>query len=110
MIHANDTNFEHLLNDPKTIIVDFWSPTCVPCRQIEPSLSKLKYSFRKIARTYKNQAKVVKVNVNESPKTSSRYYVRGLPTLIFIKDGSVKTQITGAVNPNQIEQTLQKVI
>ncbi len=103
MIHANDTNFEHLLNDPKTIIVDFWSPTCVPCRQIEPSLEK-------IARTYKNQAKVVKVNVNESPKTSSRYYVRGLPTLIFIKDGSVKTQITGAVNPNQIEQTLQKVI
>lgn len=103
MIHANDTNFEHLINDQKAIIVDFWSPTCVPCKQIEPSLEK-------IANMYKNKAKVVKVNVNESPKTSSRYYVRGLPTLIFIKDGSVKTQITGTVNPNQIEQTLQKVI
>jgi thioredoxin-like negative regulator of GroEL len=51
----------------------------------------------------------LKVNVNENPKTSSRFFVRTLPTLLFIKDGQVRTQIVGAVNPVQIEKTLNEV-
>lgn len=103
LIAVNDANFENFLNDQKAIIVDFWSPNCVPCKLIEPGL-------KKIAIEYRTKAKVLKVNVNECPKTSSKYLVRGLPTLIFIKNGSVKTQITGAVNLAQIEKTLQKVL
>ena len=104
LILADDTNFDYLLNDDgKAIIVDFWSPTCVPCKLIEPGL-------RKIASRYGARVKILKVNVNDSPKTSSRYLVRGLPTLLFIRNGSVKTQMVGAVNPLQIEQTLQQVI
>ncbi len=104
LILADDTNFDYLLNDDqKAIIVDFWSPTCVPCKLIEPGL-------KKIALRYSSKVKVLKVNVNDSPKTSSRYLVRGLPTLLFIKNGSVKTQMVGAVNVNQIEETLQRVM
>jgi thioredoxin len=103
LILADDTNFDYLLNDDqKAIIVDFWSPTCVPCKLIEPGL-------KKIASRYGSKVKILKVNVNDSPKTSSRYLVRGLPTLLFIKNGSVKTQMVGAVNMNQIEETLQRM-
>ena len=103
-ILADDTNFDILLkDDQKAIIVDFWSPTCVPCKLIEPGLQK-------IATEYGSRVKILKVNVNDSPRTSSRYLVRGLPTLLFIRNGSVKTQMVGAVKPGQIEQTLQKVI
>ncbi|MCK5055373.1 MAG: thioredoxin fold domain-containing protein [Candidatus Aminicenantes bacterium] len=103
LISADDTNFNLLLNDRKAIIVDFWSPGCNPCITLEPGL-------KKIATDYKAQVKVLKVNVNESPRTSSRFFVRGLPTLLFIKDGNVKTQIVGAVHPNQIEEKLREVI
>ena len=104
LILADDTNFDYLLKeDRKAIIVDFWSPTCAPCKMLEPSLKKL-------AARYGGQVKILKVNVNESPRTSSRYLVRGLPTLLFIKDGNVKTQMVGAVNQTQIEQTLRQVI
>lgn len=103
LILANDANFDNFLNDNKAIIVDFWSPTCAPCKQLEPGL-------RKIADHYGNKVKVLKVNVNDSPRTSSKYYVRGLPTLLFIKNGSVKTQMVGAVSPQQIERTLRDVI
>ena len=103
LILVNDSNFDSYLNDQKAIIVDFWAPTCTPCQLIEPGL-------KKIASDYKTKSKLLKFNVNESPKTSSKYLVRGLPTILFIKDGNVKTQLTGAVNPVQIEQTLQKVI
>ncbi len=103
LILANDANFDALLEDRKAIIVDFWSPTCAPCIMIEPVL-------KKIAADYRAKVKVLKVNVNDSPRTSSRYLVRGLPTLLFIKNGSVKTQMVGKVDVKQIEQTLRRVI
>jgi thioredoxin 1 len=102
IISANDGNFENFVNSSKMVIVDFWAPTCAPCKLMEPSLEK-------IAANYQESVKVLKVNVNESPKTSSRFFIRTLPTLLFIKDGLVKTQIIGAVNPNQIEKTLHEV-
>jgi thioredoxin 1 len=104
LILADDTNFDYLLNsDQKAVIVDFWSPTCVPCKLIEPGLER-------IALRYGSKVKILKVNVNDCPKTSSRYLVRGLPTLLFIKNGSVRTQMVGAVNAKQIEETLQRVM
>jgi thioredoxin 1 len=99
---ANDLNFESFIKANRMIIVDFWAPTCMPCRLMEPGLEK-------IAASHEESVKVLKVNVNESPKTSSRFFVRSLPTLLFIKDGQVRTQIIGAVNPNQIEKTLSEV-
>jgi thioredoxin 1 len=103
LIAADDANFNNLLNDRKAIIVDFWSPGCNPCITLEPGL-------KKIASDYQAQVKVLKVNVNECPRTSSRFFVRGLPTLLFIKNGSVRTQIVGAVNQTQIEKKLREVI
>ena len=53
---------------------------------------------------------MIKVNVNESPRTSARYLIRSLPTLLFFKNGQVRTQIIGAANPVQIERTLKEAI
>ena len=103
LISANDTTFDNHLNDRKAIIVDFWSPTCAPCVQLEPGL-------KKIASTYRSRVKVLKVNVNDSPRTSSKYLVKGLPTLLFIKNGNVKTQVVGAVSSHMIEEKLREVI
>lgn len=103
LISANDTNFDNFLNDSKAIIVDFWSPTCVPCIQMEPGL-------KKIAANYRSKVMILKVNVNDSPRTSSKYLVRGLPTLLFIKNGNVKTQMVGTASPHQIEKKLREVI
>lgn len=102
LIAADDSNFNTLLAGHKAVIVDFWSPGCVPCFTIEPGL-------KKIATDYRNDVKVLKVNVNNSPRISSQYSVRGLPTLLFFKDGLVQTQLVGAVPPNQIEKKVREV-
>ncbi len=103
LILADDTNFDQHLADSKAIIVDFMSPTCAPCKQMEPSL-------KKIAENYRSKVKVLKVNVDSCPMTSSRYFVRGLPTLLFIKNGNVKNQVVGAINSSMIEKKLREVI
>ena len=103
LVPVNDQNFSEFIDEPGTYIVDFWSPTCMPCKQIEPGLEK-------IAAEYSESVKILKVNVDESPMISSKYFVRGLPTLLFIKNGSVRTQITGSVPPALIEEKLKEVI
>ncbi|MCK5005010.1 MAG: thioredoxin family protein [Candidatus Aminicenantes bacterium] len=103
LVPVNDLNFSEFIDEPGIYIVDFWSPTCLPCKQIEPGLEK-------IAAEYSESVKILKVNVDESPMVSSKYFVRGLPTLLFIKDGSVRTQITGSVPPAIIEEKLKEVI
>lgn len=103
LIDANDSNFDQFLSDQKALIVDFWAPTCMPCKLLETEL-------KKIALNYDSRVKIIKINVNESPQTSSKYMIRGLPTLLFIREGSVKSQLIGAVNPVDIEQKLQEVI
>ncbi len=103
LVPANDLNFNNFIDVPGTYIVDFWSPTCVPCKQIEPGLEK-------IAAEYSTSVKILKVNVDESPMVSSKYLIRGLPTILFIKNGSVRSQLTGSVPPAIIEERLKEVI
>jgi len=103
ILSANDANFEDLLNRDQAVLVDFWAPTCAPCRMMEPHL-------KEIASTFGSRVRVLKVNVNESPRISSRYSVRTLPTLLFFRNGQVIRQILGAVKARQIEQTLHEVI
>lgn len=102
ILSANDGNFEDFIKEGKTVIVDFWAPTCAPCRLLEPGLEKIAFSNP-------DNVKVIKINVNESPKTSARFFIRTLPTLLFFKNGQVKTQIIGAVNPKLIEKTLSEI-
>jgi len=114
ILSANDGNFEDFIKEGKTVIADFWAPTCAPCRLLEPGLEKIAFSnlepgLEKIAFSNPDNVKVIRINVNESPKTSARFFIRTLPTLLFFKDGQVKTQIIGAVNPKQIEKTLNEI-
>lgn len=67
-------------------LLDFWSETCIPCKSLEPLLEKLEKELK---------LKIYKVDVNENPELTSKYLVRGLPTLVFINDGRVLISITG---------------
>ena len=103
VIKADDSSFGKYLNDPKTLIVDFWSPTCEPCKSLEPPLEKM-------AINYGSSVNIVKVNANDCPKTSSKYMVRGLPTILFIKDKNVQSQLVGSITPALIEKKLKELM
>jgi thioredoxin 1 len=63
-----------------------------------------------LATEYEGSLKVSKFNVDESPKTPSKYGIRAIPTLIIFKEGTVSEQITGAVSKSQIDAAIKKVI
>ena len=97
-----DQNFEEeVLKSEKPVVVDFWAGWCAPCRTVAPSVDA-------IADEYLGRAKVGKLNVDENQMVTSRYNIRGIPTLLLFKNGQVQEQIVGATTKDNIAKLLEK--
>lgn len=97
-----DENFEQeALNSDIPVLVDFYADWCGPCKMMAPIIEN-------IAAEYDGIVKVGKLNVDESPNTSSKYRVMSIPTLLFIKNGEVVDNIVGAVSKSQVTEKLDQ--
>jgi thioredoxin 1 len=98
---TDDTFEEEVIKSDVPVLLDFWAVWCGPCHIIVPSLES-------IAKSYAGRLKVVKVNVDESPRTPSKFAVMSIPTLLLFKGGEVKETIIGALPQNKIEEAINK--
>jgi thioredoxin 1 len=100
---ADDTFENEVLKSSTPVLIDFWAPWCAPCRAIAPIVEE-------ISQTYAGKLKVVKMNVDDNPKTPSRYGVRGIPNLIVFAGGEVKEQITGLRSKADLVKLIDRAI
>ena len=101
---VSDANFEsEVLKAPGPVVVDFWAEWCGPCRMIAPALDEISGAMG-------DKVKIVKLNVDESPKTASKYGVMSIPTLLLFKNGAVAHQIIGALPKSRLVQEIDPAL
>nr|YP_009332952.1 thioredoxin [Membranoptera tenuis]AKL79208.1 thioredoxin [Membranoptera tenuis] len=99
---VKDASFdEEVIQANCPVIVDFWAPWCGPCRMIAPVIDQ-------IADDYKNIIKVVKINTDENPTTSTEYSIRSIPTVMIFINGQKVDTVIGAVPKSTLLNALNK--
>ncbi len=96
-----DANFEtEVLNSGKVSLIDFWAEWCGPCRAIGPIVEEL-------SKEYEGKAIIGKVNVDENPDVTTKYGIRNIPTILFLKNGEIVDKQVGAAPKSVLEEKLK---
>ena len=93
-------NFESLRNGERPLVIDFWATWCGPCRMVGPVISEL-------AQEYDGRIIVGKCDVEENTVITSKFSVRNIPTLLFIKNKEVVDKLVGAVPTDRIREKIE---
>ena len=101
---VDDSNFDEIVLQAKTpVLVDFWAEWCGPCRMVAPVVEEL-------AEEYEGRISFVKLDVDQNPKTASRYGIMSIPTLLIFKDGSPVSNIVGFRPKAELKRSLDAVL
>ena len=87
-IDSAKTFERRVLGADKPVLVDFYSDSCPPCRELAPTIEQL-------AKQYRGRAVISKVNVNELPELTTRYGIYGVPTVLLFRNGQEVRRLEG---------------
>ncbi len=101
---VTDATFaEDVERSPVPVLVDAWAPWCGPCHMIAPVIDQL-------AMELAGRVRVVKLNVDDNPRTAARFDLRSIPTLLVLKDGREVDRLVGVQPKQEIARRLEQVI
>lgn len=101
---VTDADFDvEVLQSDKPVLVDFWAEWCPPCKALSPLIDEL-------AAEMGDKLKIVKLNIDESPNTPTKYGVRGIPTLMVFKNGELATTRVGGMPKADLTNFVQSAL
>ncbi len=104
IIDLTNENFEQeALKSETPVVIDFWAPWCGPCKMMHPV-------FEQLSAEYGGKVKFARVNTDEQPTLAAQFSIRGIPTLIALRDGKPVGQIVGFGNKEVVKTKLDAVL
>lgn len=85
------------------VFVDFFATWCGPCQMVTPIIEEL-------ANEFVGKLRVVKVDVDQAPKTAEKYGIMSVPTFMIFKNGEVIKQFVGARTKEGFREELKSVL
>jgi thioredoxin 1 len=96
--HINDSNF----NEEGVVVVDFFATWCAPCKMLAPVLEEVASEMAEV--------KVLKIDVDESPETATKYGVQSIPTIKIFKDGAEVETKVGFMPKDVLKEAIEEVL
>jgi thioredoxin 1 len=104
IIHLSDDTFQkEVIESSIPVLVDYWAEWCGPCKMIAPILDDL-------VSEYDGKLQIAKLNIDENPKTPTKFGIRGIPTLMIFKDGNPEATKVGALSKSQLTAFIDSTI
>ncbi|HSP75184.1 MAG TPA: thioredoxin [Cryobacterium sp.] len=97
---VTDITFDQeVINNEKTVLVDFWAEWCGPCRAVSPILDQ-------IATENADKLDIVKLNVDDFPALAAKYQITSIPAMKVFQKGEVVKTVIGAKPKVALEKDL----
>lgn len=100
---VTDANFAELGAAGLPIVLDFSATWCGPCKKIAPIISEL-------AEEYEGKVIVGKCDVDENEELTSKYGIRNVPTVLFIKNGEIVNKHVGAAPKSEFVKLIEELL
>lgn len=95
---ANET-FKDIINSERPVLIDFSAEWCGPCKAMAPELQKL-------SGLVDDKARIIKIDVDKNPQAAQALKVRGVPTLMVYRNGTLEWRASGFHTSNQLYDIL----
>ncbi|MEN9917650.1 MAG: thioredoxin [Bacteroidota bacterium] len=102
-LEITDATIQEVLDSDKLVVIDFWAEWCGPCRMVGPIVDEL-------ATEYADQAIIGKVDVDNNDEITSKYGIRNIPTILFIKNGEIVDKQVGAAQKSALVEKIDKLL
>ena len=94
---------QEVINNEKTVLVDFWAEWCGPCRAVSPILDQ-------IAHEHSDKLDIVKLNVDDNPALAAKYMITSIPAMKVFQKGEVVKTVIGAKPKPALEADLAEFL
>jgi len=103
-VTATDDNFQDVVLDAEgPVVVDVWADWCGPCLQIAPIIDEL-------AREYAGRVTFAKLDADANARTTARYGITAIPTLLVLRDGELQETIHGARPKRELVDRVEAIL
>jgi thioredoxin 1 len=105
MIELNKENFEEeVLKAEGPVLVDYWGPTCEPCKALMPHIHALEEK-------YGDKVKFCSLDITKARRLAIKQKVMGLPAIIIYKDGQEVDRVAeSGATASSVEEMIKKHI
>ena len=103
-LEVNDKNIEDVLKEKSVTVLDFWASWCGPCKMLGPVIDTLSTEYDG------KDVSIGKVNVEENQTLAQKYAVRGIPTVIIIKNGEIVERKVGVEPKENYEKAINALL
>ncbi|MBO3442929.1 MULTISPECIES: thioredoxin [Clostridia] len=87
-------------NNNGVVVVDFFATWCGPCKMLAPV-------FEELGSEMQNEARFVKVDIDQSLEIAQQFNISTVPTMMIFKDGKPVESLVGFMPKEKIKAKVQ---